>query len=343
MLRSFQAESVVRSLWDNRKGSDWVDISFIIPCKNDGRYLRRCLESIRRYLPIGKSCEVIVVDNESIDDSLHVAAECRVEVALSHGGSIGFGRNIGARVARAALLAFIDADVELTERWHTRATHRWPVWSQGRDSAVWGSWYSIRPDAGWVEKAWFEPLRYGHKTHMNGGHLLVRTADFWQVGGFPTALETGEDYEFSRRAMLCGLPVVNDEELEAIHLGYPRTVKAFFARELWHGRGDVSSVRAFVRSKTAVVSFAAIHAIPVGAVAAWVAASPQVLSAVFLMNLVIAAALVGRTFGLESCRFVPHKLILSLTYIAARGLAPYAVLSRFFVHKSQHIRRAEEL
>jgi len=55
------------------------------------------------------------------------------------------------------------------------------------------------------------------------------------------------------------------------HNGYPRTLRAFFKREAWHGRGDFSSWRIFTKSRVAqlAVIVAALHALALyGAIAA---------------------------------------------------------------------------
>jgi glycosyltransferase involved in cell wall biosynthesis len=327
------SDLAVKTLWDQRVVGDAPDLSIIVPCRNEARYLGQCLQSIRDFAIPGVRFEIIFVDNGSTDASVEIAKNAGVDVGLVHSGRIGSGRNAGAEVARGDLLMFLDADVCLTPQWKSRAAEEWRRWRESEEAAIWGSWYSVRPDGTWVEKAWFDPFRLGPKTHMNGGHLIMRALNFQEVGGFSPHLETGEDYEFSRRAVLSGLSVHNDEALEVIHLGYPQTVRGFFSRELWHGRGDVSSIPALLNSKTAMASVLAVHLSLLGVLVGIVSGRPLLATIALLLMLVASVGLVLRNFGkLSRERFV-QKVALGAVYVTARGLAVYSVLSWHFSHK----------
>jgi glycosyltransferase involved in cell wall biosynthesis len=85
-------------------------VSVIIPVHNAPRFLRSCLEHLRRSTFGDYEC--IVVDDGSTDNSAEVAKEFNVSV-LSTGGRRGpaFARNLGAKSAQGDILFFIDADV----------------------------------------------------------------------------------------------------------------------------------------------------------------------------------------------------------------------------------------
>jgi GT2 family glycosyltransferase len=91
--------------------------------------------------------------------------------------------------------------------------------------------------------------------------MIVTRRFFGELGGFDESIATGEDYDISRRAIARGGQLDRDRRLKAVHLGYPRTIRAFVQRESWHGVGDYRSLSAFLRSKVAVaaVAFAVLH------------------------------------------------------------------------------------
>jgi glucosyl-dolichyl phosphate glucuronosyltransferase len=102
-----------------------IAISAIIPTLNRSDGLRRALESLRdQTLPPDKY-EIIVVDNGSTDDTQKLVAEFMNaespgaaarfirEERLGH----HFARHAGIRVARGAILAFIDDDAIADPRW----------------------------------------------------------------------------------------------------------------------------------------------------------------------------------------------------------------------------------
>ncbi|ERO59927.1 glycosyltransferase family 2 protein [Pseudomonas piscis] len=93
-------------------------ISVIVPMYNEARHIGRTLDSVLRAARVaGVDCELIVVDNGSIDQGPQQAREMGARVLLCPGLSIGALRNRGAAVASGDSLAFLDADIEVPEDW----------------------------------------------------------------------------------------------------------------------------------------------------------------------------------------------------------------------------------
>ncbi len=87
-----------------------VSIAVIVPCYNAGAYLGEALESACSQSPA--PMEVIVIDDGSTDDSASIAEHFGSPVRCvrqPHRGA-GAARNAGMAMARAALIAFLDAD-----------------------------------------------------------------------------------------------------------------------------------------------------------------------------------------------------------------------------------------
>jgi GT2 family glycosyltransferase len=90
-------------------------VSVIIVTYNDGIWLSRCLESLRKQ-SISENLEVIVADNASTDDTAAIARTLLTDWSngrfLQNGGNIGFGpgNNRGAALARGKYLYFINSD-----------------------------------------------------------------------------------------------------------------------------------------------------------------------------------------------------------------------------------------
>ena len=80
-------------------------LSVIIPTWNEEYWLPRLLCSLP---PIREITEVIVVDNQSTDNTVAIAKQhgCKT----MPGGTPGRARNAGATIARGEILLFIDAD-----------------------------------------------------------------------------------------------------------------------------------------------------------------------------------------------------------------------------------------
>jgi len=87
-------------------------ISLVIPAYNEAKFLEACLNSIFGQ-KVEFSFEVIVVDNNSQDQTAKIAKRWPVKLIseLKPGASVA--RNTGAAVAQANLIYFLDADCRL--------------------------------------------------------------------------------------------------------------------------------------------------------------------------------------------------------------------------------------
>ena len=87
--------------------------SIILPIYNVEEYLSRCIESIQ--MQACKDFEIIIVDDESTDNSLQIAKEAKekygniVILEQSHAGQAA-GRNKALKIARGEYITFIDGD-----------------------------------------------------------------------------------------------------------------------------------------------------------------------------------------------------------------------------------------
>jgi glycosyltransferase involved in cell wall biosynthesis len=90
------------------------DISVVIPVRNGSQTLPLSLASVLRSEGIPGGLEVIVVDDASDDGSAEIASRFPVQlIRLDRSLGGGLARNRGALRARAGILFFTDADVEL--------------------------------------------------------------------------------------------------------------------------------------------------------------------------------------------------------------------------------------
>jgi glycosyltransferase involved in cell wall biosynthesis len=225
-------------------------VSFVIPAYNESGHIAKCVAAITEACAVAAlSSEIIVVDNGSSDDTATVARVAGATAISIPRSTVSSARNIGARLCGSDVIAFIDADVILTKEWGaTLGAH---LQGASPQFSVTGWQYVIRDDGNWLEQYWFARLT---DRLLNGGNLIVGRSAFDLVGGFNPALRTGEDYDLCRRLMEAGVEYRPDPGFRAIHMGYPRTVRGFIRREVWHGEGDAQSIRHLVRSPVAILS-----------------------------------------------------------------------------------------
>ena len=91
-----------------------MHLSIVIPAFNEARLIERCLQSISTSLVAnltsGFTSEIIVVDNNSTDNTATLARQARAHVVFEPINQIGRARNTGAALATGDWLLFLDAD-----------------------------------------------------------------------------------------------------------------------------------------------------------------------------------------------------------------------------------------
>lgn len=91
-----------------------MHLSIVIPAFNEARLIERCLQSIATSLVAnrtsGFTSEIIVVDNNSTDNTATLARQAGALVVFEPINQIGRARNTGAALATGDWLLFLDAD-----------------------------------------------------------------------------------------------------------------------------------------------------------------------------------------------------------------------------------------
>ena len=73
--------------------------------------------------------------------------------------------------------------------------------------------------------------------YVNSGNVIVSAEAFRQVGGFAEELTTGEDADLGRRLRASGFKVRVHPEIRVFHLRNPKSLSAFWRKEIWHAVG----------------------------------------------------------------------------------------------------------
>ena len=173
-------------------------ISFIIPTLNEYTNISETIRSIYKYASLFDDLQIIVVDNESTDNTVSLAQEAGAEVYVRVGYRIGQLRNMGLRRSRNKYLVFLDADVNLTEQWGYRISHVLSVLGKS-EFAISGSTCCGNESRSIMQKCWLAGINNKNEyKYINSGHLVIRKDVFFKMGGFSRTLITGEDSD-SRR------------------------------------------------------------------------------------------------------------------------------------------------
>lgn len=90
-------------------------ISVVIPAHNEEKYLPACLYALQRQTI--KDFEVIVVDNNSTDQTAQIAKKFEVKVLKENKVGITFARDTGFSAASSSIIARTDADTVVSPQW----------------------------------------------------------------------------------------------------------------------------------------------------------------------------------------------------------------------------------
>lgn len=107
-----------------------MKISFIIPAYNEEKYIGKCLESIIKEASSSQiESEIIIVNNASTDRTKEVAmsftnSQIKVRIVDEPQKGVNSARQTGFRVASGNLIAYIDADSQLTPNWIETALNK---------------------------------------------------------------------------------------------------------------------------------------------------------------------------------------------------------------------------
>lgn len=83
-----------------------MKFSFVIPSKNEEKYISRCLDSIRKQKG---SYEIIVIDSSS-DKTLKIARKYTKKAFFEKTSGVSLAKNVGAKKSSGEYLIFLDAD-----------------------------------------------------------------------------------------------------------------------------------------------------------------------------------------------------------------------------------------
>lgn len=84
-----------------------LPVSVVVLTKNSGATIGECLRSISRSNP----SEIVVIDGGSADDTLSKAKSSATKIVYDGGRGKSHARNLGAELASAEFVAYIDSDV----------------------------------------------------------------------------------------------------------------------------------------------------------------------------------------------------------------------------------------
>ena len=173
-----------------------LSYTVVIPAFNEAQFLPSTLAALAKAMSsVPIPGEVIVVDNNSTDDTARVATQWGARVVFEPINQISRARNAGAAVANSAFLVFIDADTQVSGLLLGTALERL------RSGTVCGGGSTLvfdhtPPSAEVIVRAWTWISRW--LKVAAGSFIFCLREGFEDVGGFSEAVYASEEIWFSR-------------------------------------------------------------------------------------------------------------------------------------------------
>ena len=221
-------------------------VSIIIPTKNSSRTLAACLESVKKQSY--KSIELIVVDNNSTDNTKEIALSFCHSRPARCGGNPGVFEvkvfdwgpersaqvNYGVRQALGEFIYKVDSDFILDKDVVMECVNKI---NEGFDAVVVHNSPDVR--VSWIAKIRkFEVDMYKYDiTHSSA--RFVKKNVYEKIGGFNEKITAGEDYDFQNK-LNRGNFKTGFINAEVLHLGEPTDFWRHMKKYYEYGKDFVS-------------------------------------------------------------------------------------------------------
>ncbi len=173
-------------------------LSIIIPTLNEEDYLPFLLESVKRQ-KFDENYEIIVADAGSRDKTIEIAEKYGCKTVS--GGLPAKGRNEGEKIAKGALILFLDADTILPENFLKENLENFKKRNLGvaiffQNPQTKNKFFSFlfRFFYNWLS------LLFSKISLFGGVGILVKKSVLERVGGFDETIKISEDVFFLQKA-----------------------------------------------------------------------------------------------------------------------------------------------
>ena len=306
-------------------------MSIIVPVFNSRAHLKTCLNSIVQAIHEYGNAELILVDNGSTDGSFEILRSDYAEFAKIYqlrDVTISALRNYGARVAAGDFLCFIDSDFLVPQNYLQRVIQLFE--SVDTDAAGWV--WSLPESSHWVEETWqtlHSEDRDRYVPYLPSGNFVIRNKTYDELGGFREDLITGEDAELGVRMTASGVRMYESRALAAVNLGNPKSLRAFFWTNLWHGLGMMGGLSYSWFDKTLLMTLLHLAFTVVGLLNLFYSGTRlriSIAELVLLMSIAPASAVIYRSARRRAMYRPLRSFLLYHVYFAARVSALFKLV-----------------
>jgi glycosyltransferase involved in cell wall biosynthesis len=179
-----------------------MKLSVVIPAYNEEKLIEKCLSSILDQTLDRKDYEIIVIDNNSTDETSEIVKRLGITPILytDKKGAI-WAKQFGANLAKGEIIVITDEDAIAEKMWLESIVK---IFENKKLMCVGGTVLATGNNRLAVNiLKFFDYFAQGCQVvgipFIWGTNMAVRKSAFEKVGGFNTNLRTGDDWEFVLR------------------------------------------------------------------------------------------------------------------------------------------------
>lgn len=228
-----------------------MDVSIVIPTKNNADILERCLKSIQN-LDFEGEVEVVIVDRNSTDGTVDIAKKYGCRLIFEDKGTISYARDVGVRNANGKFIAFTDADCAVDRNWIKELIKHFDedVAAVGGPNITPEDDTEFAKSVGLVLSFLSKPgSRYGlvedkvmEIYHNPTCNVMYRKEVLEEVGGFNYDLVTVDDEELDYRIKKRGYRILYTSSARVDHYRRP-TWRKFIRMAYNYGVGRMQAIK----------------------------------------------------------------------------------------------------
>jgi len=228
-------------------------VSIVVPAYNDQKNIEVCINSLKKQDYPKDGYEIIVVDNNSKDNTAEVIKKQQVIYILEDKIQTSYAaRNRGIRESRGDILAFTDSDCIADKKWITSGV---AALKNKKIGGVGGKVVAFNP-VNYIEIYQAEKDIFGQEKFLRETNRLKRNGRivtcnafykkelFKKVGLFEPALISGGDHDFSIRVQKDTDYLLQYEPKAIIYHKHRTNLKSFWKQYYKYGLGRIYLAKA---------------------------------------------------------------------------------------------------
>jgi len=215
-----------------------VVISIVIPVYNGANTISSCLDHLKKCDCPEEKYEIIVVDNNSTDNTKDIVKKYNVKYYFESIKGQAAARNLGARMAEGEILGFVDADCLVNKSWLKEAEKSF---CDNNIDAIVGlrehvtrNIYDVMQSVDY-KKYWERELSSGRPLNkICGSNCAIRKNVFLKLKGFHEDLYPFEDIDLGFRIVENDCFIKYNPNLKVKHI-YLDTLHSLMSKIYKHG------------------------------------------------------------------------------------------------------------